>query len=99
MACLVKVQFYHFESLQCKREGIFQKIQEEHGEGCNIHGFVDVKKVAGNIHFAPGQGFQHFNFPFLDLFSFQAEYNVSSMGQPLLGMSILFFFTLGGISL
>ncbi|XP_028549741.1 endoplasmic reticulum-Golgi intermediate compartment protein 3-like [Dendrobium catenatum] len=62
---------------QCKREGIFQKIQEEQGEGCNIHGFLDVKKVAGNIHFAPGKSFHHLSFPFLDLFSFQAEYNVS----------------------
>ncbi|KAL0922291.1 hypothetical protein M5K25_006264 [Dendrobium thyrsiflorum] len=62
---------------QCKREGIFQKIQEEQGEGCNIHGFVDVKKVAGNIHFAPGKSFQHLGFAFLDLFSLQAEYNIS----------------------
>ncbi|PKA57945.1 Protein disulfide-isomerase 5-4 [Apostasia shenzhenica] len=62
---------------QCKREGYFQKIQEEQGEGCNIHGFVDVSKVAGNIHFAPGKSFQQFNFLFLDLVAFQTEYNVS----------------------
>ncbi|KAG0479992.1 hypothetical protein HPP92_010623 [Vanilla planifolia] len=62
---------------QCKREGYLQKIQEEQGEGCNIHGFVDVNKVAGNIHFAPGKSFHQSSFPFLDLFAFQAEHNIS----------------------
>ncbi|KAK8935715.1 Protein disulfide-isomerase 5-4 [Platanthera zijinensis] len=62
---------------QCKREGFFQKIQEEQGEGCNIHGFVDVKKVAGNIHLSPGKSFHHSSFAFLDLFALQGEYNIS----------------------
>nr|CAD1833162.1 unnamed protein product [Ananas comosus var. bracteatus] len=48
---------------QCKREGFIQKIKDEQGEGCNIHGFLEVNKVAGNFHFAPGKSFhQSFNF-------------------------------------
>ncbi|GAA0138713.1 hypothetical protein LIER_00405 [Lithospermum erythrorhizon] len=35
---------------QCKRECFLQRIkeEEEEGEGCNIYGFLDVNKVAGN---------------------------------------------------
>ncbi|XP_072996891.1 uncharacterized protein [Typha latifolia] len=63
---------------QCKREGFIQKIKDEQGEGCNIHGFLEVNKVAGNFHFAPGKGF-HQSFNFLqDLLNFQPEnYNIS----------------------
>ncbi|XP_022136391.1 endoplasmic reticulum-Golgi intermediate compartment protein 3-like [Momordica charantia] len=43
---------------QCKREGFFQRVKNEEGEGCNIHGFLEVNKVAGNFHFAPGKSFQ-----------------------------------------
>jgi endoplasmic reticulum-Golgi intermediate compartment protein 3 len=62
---------------QCKREGFVQRVKDEQGEGCNIHGFVDVNKVAGNFHFAPGKGLPQFNF-LQELFNIQAEnYNVS----------------------
>ncbi|XP_015893004.3 uncharacterized protein LOC107427167 isoform X2 [Ziziphus jujuba] len=40
---------------QCKREGFFQKIKDEDGEGCNIEGSLEVNKVAGNFHFVPGK--------------------------------------------
>ncbi|KAJ1699191.1 hypothetical protein LUZ63_007703 [Rhynchospora breviuscula] len=62
---------------QCKREGFVQRVKDEQGEGCNVHGFVDVNKVAGNFHFAPGKGLPQFNF-LQDLFNIQAEhYNIS----------------------
>jgi hypothetical protein len=63
---------------QCKREGFVQRLRDEQGEGCNIHGFVDVNKVAGNFHFAPGKSFdQSFNF-LQDLLNIQPEtYNIS----------------------
>ncbi|KAJ3682992.1 hypothetical protein LUZ60_013219 [Juncus effusus] len=62
---------------QCKREGYAQRIKDERGEGCNIHGFVDVNKVAGNFHFAPGKGLPQFSF-LQDIFNFQTEtYNIS----------------------
>ncbi|KAK9081756.1 hypothetical protein Syun_031202 [Stephania yunnanensis] len=62
---------------QCKREGYIQKIKEEEGEGCNIHGFLEVNKVAGSVHFAIGKSFHQSTFPLFDLLSLQAEnYNV-----------------------
>uniref|UniRef100_A0A8R7U7W9 Endoplasmic reticulum-Golgi intermediate compartment protein 3 n=1 Tax=Triticum urartu TaxID=4572 RepID=A0A8R7U7W9_TRIUA len=63
---------------QCKREGFVQRLKDEQGEGCNIHGFVDVNKVAGNFHFAPGKSLDHaFNF-LQDMLNFQPEnYNIS----------------------
>jgi len=43
---------------QCKREGYGDKLREQSDEGCNIHGHVEVNKVGGNFHFAPGKSFQ-----------------------------------------
>ncbi|KZV22757.1 endoplasmic reticulum-Golgi intermediate compartment protein 3-like [Dorcoceras hygrometricum] len=63
---------------QCKREGFVDKVKEEQGEGCNIHGSLEVNKVAGNFHFAPGKSFHQTNFQLLDLLAFQTEnYNIS----------------------
>ncbi|XP_022727443.1 endoplasmic reticulum-Golgi intermediate compartment protein 3-like isoform X2 [Durio zibethinus] len=63
---------------QCKREGFFQKIKNEDGEGCNIHGSLEVNRVAGNFHFAPGKSFHHTNFFLDDLLAFQKDsYNIS----------------------
>ncbi|KAL9274466.1 Endoplasmic reticulum-Golgi intermediate compartment protein 3-like protein, partial [Drosera capensis] len=42
---------------QCEREGFFKKLQDEDGEGCSIHGSLQVNKVAGNFHFASGKSF------------------------------------------
>lgn len=58
---------------QCKREGFLQKIKDEEGEGCNIYGFLDVNKVAGNFHFAPGKSFQQSNVHVHDLLAFQKD--------------------------
>lgn len=58
---------------QCKREGFVQKIKDEAGEGCNIHGSLEVNKVAGNFHFAAGKSFHLSNFNVQDLIAFQAE--------------------------
>lgn len=63
---------------QCKREGFVQKIKDEAGEGCNIHGSLEVNKVAGSFHFAAGKSFHLSNFQWQDLIAFQAEsYNIS----------------------
>ncbi|XP_031228309.1 endoplasmic reticulum-Golgi intermediate compartment protein 3 isoform X1 [Mastomys coucha] len=43
---------------QCRREGFSQKMQEQKNEGCQVFGFLEVNKVAGNFHFAPGKSFQ-----------------------------------------
>lgn len=31
-------------------------------EGCRVHGYLEVNKVAGNFHIAPGQSFEQRNF-------------------------------------
>ncbi|KAM7478958.1 hypothetical protein LguiA_027171 [Lonicera macranthoides] len=63
---------------QCKREGFIQKIKEEEGEGCNIYGSLEVNKVAGNFHFAPGKSFHQSNVHVQDLLTFQMDnYNIS----------------------
>ncbi|CAN1236312.1 Endoplasmic reticulum-Golgi intermediate compartment protein 3 [Linum grandiflorum] len=58
---------------QCKREGFLQKIKEEEGEGCNVYGFLEVNKVAGNFHFAPGKSFQQSGVHVHDLLAFQKD--------------------------
>ncbi|CAM6082878.1 unnamed protein product [Calypogeia fissa] len=58
---------------QCKREGFLQKIKEEEGEGCQIFGTLEVNKVAGNFHFAPGKSFQQANMHVHDLQAFQKD--------------------------
>jgi hypothetical protein len=43
---------------QCAREGLSEKIKQQQDEGCRVHGFLEVNKIAGNVHFAPGVSFQ-----------------------------------------
>ncbi|XP_048590649.1 endoplasmic reticulum-Golgi intermediate compartment protein 3 isoform X1 [Nematostella vectensis] len=43
---------------QCMREGWKDKLQEQKNEGCEVTGYLEVNKVAGNFHFAPGKSFQ-----------------------------------------
>ncbi|KAM0952896.1 putative endoplasmic reticulum vesicle transporter [Dioscorea sansibarensis] len=63
---------------QCKREGFLQRIKDEEGEGCNVYGFLEVNKVAGNFHFAPGKSFQQSNVHVHDLLPFQKDsFNIS----------------------
>ncbi|GAV78557.1 COPIIcoated_ERV domain-containing protein, partial [Cephalotus follicularis] len=59
--------------IQCKREGFLQRIKDEEGEGCNIYGFLEVNKVVGNFHFAPGKSFQQSNVHVHDLLEFQKD--------------------------
>ncbi|XWS54489.1 hypothetical protein CRYUN_Cryun10bG0094000 [Craigia yunnanensis] len=63
---------------QCKREGFIQRVKDEDGEGCNIHGSLEVNRVAGIFHFAPGKSFHHSNIFLDDLLAFQkGSYNIS----------------------
>eukprot|EP00246_Nothoceros_aenigmaticus_P009149 TRINITY_DN24484_c0_g1_i1.p1 TRINITY_DN24484_c0_g1~~TRINITY_DN24484_c0_g1_i1.p1 ORF type:complete len:386 (-),score=50.80 TRINITY_DN24484_c0_g1_i1:56-1213(-) len=63
---------------QCKREGFMQKIKEQEGEGCNVYGSLEVNKVAGNFHFAPGKSFQQSNVHVHDMQVFGKEsFNLS----------------------
>ncbi|XAR62174.1 hypothetical protein NMG60_11016826 [Bertholletia excelsa] len=63
---------------QCKREGFLQRIKDEEGEGCNIYGSLEVNKVAGNFHFAPGKSFHQSGVHVHDLLAFQRDsFNIS----------------------
>ena len=43
---------------QCVKEGWTDKLKDQINEGCNVKGLIEVSKVAGNVHFAPGKSFQ-----------------------------------------
>lgn len=45
---------------QCVRDGYIDDLNEqsENKEGCNLHGTIQVQKVAGNFHFGVGRNFQ-----------------------------------------
>jgi len=43
---------------QCVREGWKDKLNAQKNEGCQVTGYLEVNKVAGNFHFAPGKSFQ-----------------------------------------
>lgn len=43
---------------QCMKEGYSEKLLEQEGEGCHVYGVLQVNKVAGNFHLAPGRSFQ-----------------------------------------
>lgn len=44
----------------CAREGIVTLTPGEYdpSHGCNVHGYIDISKVAGRIHITPGHSFQ-----------------------------------------
>lgn len=64
--------------VQCHSEGFLSNMKTQADEGCRIHGYLDVDKSAGHVHFAPGRSFQHAHLIVHDLFSFTVqEFNVS----------------------
>eukprot|EP00808_Paulinella_micropora_P026702 g73564.t1 len=65
----------------------------QRGDGCNLAGTLDVRKVAGNFHFAPGKSFQHAHMHVHDLAAIEeGAFNVShsiqslSFGKPFPGI-------------
>ena len=72
------IYYYYFRFLlkkQCKREGWSEKIKQQSKEGCNFHGHIEVNKVAGNFHFAPGKSFQQSHMHVHDIHEFVAGQN------------------------
>jgi hypothetical protein len=59
---------------QCEREGWTTQIKEQMNEGCRIYGLIDVSKVAGNFHFAPGKSFQQHSVHVHDLQPFGVKF-------------------------
>ncbi len=63
---------------QCSQEGFVDSVEAQRGEGCKVYGYIEVPKVGGNFHFAPGQGFRHARMTVADLFGFTLKkWNVS----------------------
>jgi hypothetical protein len=58
---------------QCKREGFLEQVALQAGEGCQIYGHIEVNKVAGNFHLAPGKSFQQGAMHVHDLQAFGAD--------------------------
>ncbi|XP_066951335.1 endoplasmic reticulum-Golgi intermediate compartment protein 3 [Macrobrachium rosenbergii] len=44
---------------QCVEEGKLVESTELPKEGCQIYGYLEVNRVGGNFHLAPGKSFQH----------------------------------------
>uniref|UniRef100_A0A5S6QZZ2 Endoplasmic reticulum-Golgi intermediate compartment protein 3 n=1 Tax=Trichuris muris TaxID=70415 RepID=A0A5S6QZZ2_TRIMR len=40
--------------VQCRNEHWVRKLRSHRGVGCRVHGWLNVSKVAGNFHIAPG---------------------------------------------
>ncbi|AQK86873.1 Endoplasmic reticulum vesicle transporter protein [Zea mays] len=60
---------------QCAREDFVERVKTQQDEGCNVHGFLDVSKVAGNFHFAPGKGFYESNIDVPELSLLEGGFN------------------------
>ncbi|CAI4226934.1 unnamed protein product [Auanema sp. JU1783] len=55
---------------QCKKDNWVLAYAEHKGEGCQVYGTVQVAKVAGNFHIAPGDPYRTFHSHVHDLHSF-----------------------------
>ncbi|KAK2606166.1 ER-derived vesicles protein erv46 [Conoideocrella luteorostrata] len=52
---------------QCTREHYAERLDEQREEGCRIEGELQVNKVVGNFHLAPGRSFSNGNMHVHDL--------------------------------
>lgn len=78
---------------QCKHDSYLAALKEQEGEGCHMWGKLEVNKVAGNFHFAPGRSYQQGNMHVHDLapftnskLDFSHTVNKLSFGQDYPGM-------------
>lgn len=68
----------HKTIAQCVDEGWTEKLQQQLNEGCSVKGSLEVSKVAGNFHFAPGKSFQQHSVHVHDLQTFGVKrFNLS----------------------
>ncbi|TQV99764.1 hypothetical protein V2A60_005205 [Cordyceps javanica] len=52
---------------QCEREHYAERLEQQRHEGCRIDGLLQVNKVVGNFHLAPGRSFSNGNMHVHDL--------------------------------
>lgn len=50
-------QIHETQIEQCKSSATSQQIQKAFKEGCQLYGYMEVNRVAGSFHIAPGQSF------------------------------------------
>lgn len=63
---------------QCVRDGVADSLKHQSNEGCRVYGYLEVNKVAGNFHFAPGRSFMQHHVHVHDLQSFGTKkFNLS----------------------
>ncbi|RUS73051.1 hypothetical protein EGW08_019189 [Elysia chlorotica] len=63
---------------QCKREGWATKMEAQKNEGCKLFGYLEVNKVAGNFHIAPGKSFQQRHVHVHDMQAFSGmQFNIT----------------------
>lgn len=62
---------------QCKREGFSDRIKEQQNEGCRIFGYLEVNKVAGNFHIAPGKSFSQNHVHVHDMQGLGGKFNLT----------------------
>ena len=64
---------------QCATEGWKQNFDSQANEGCVVQGYLEVSKVAGNFHFAPGHSYQQQSVHVHDLHLFgkNARFNIT----------------------
>ncbi|QDZ22636.1 endoplasmic reticulum vesicle transporter [Chloropicon primus] len=70
---------------QCEHDEYLDSLKEQMNEGCHIHGQLQVNKVAGNFHIAPGRSFQqgrmhmHDLIPFGENIRFNTSHTVNTL--------------------
>lgn len=52
---------------QCLKEHYVEKMEAQRREGCQVYGSLDVNRVPGNVHIAPGASFQQMHMHVHDL--------------------------------
>jgi len=58
---------------QCEREHYAEHLDSQRNEGCRIQGHIEVNKVVGNFHFAPGKSFSNRNMHVHDLDNYMKD--------------------------
>eukprot|EP01108_Squamamoeba_japonica_P007043 TRINITY_DN5858_c0_g1_i1.p1 TRINITY_DN5858_c0_g1~~TRINITY_DN5858_c0_g1_i1.p1 ORF type:complete len:419 (+),score=181.00 TRINITY_DN5858_c0_g1_i1:121-1377(+) len=77
---------------QCAREGFSDNLRSQRDEGCHVYGSLQVNKVAGHFHVAPGKSFAgHQHVHDMQVYGKDAKFDLShhinslSFGKPFPG--------------
>lgn len=64
---------------QCAKENLIEKLELQSGEGCRLHGYLEVNRVAGNFHISPGKSYEmgHLHVHDLAVFGKNPHYNLT----------------------